>query len=73
MDLYIKGCKSLLIFVCFISSMSRGVEKYFPRVWGTCTSDAVILLTISYNYVVVYPKEKKNQIEHVKLFVQVLT
>ena len=26
---------------CFTTSLSHGVEKYFPRLWGTGISDAI--------------------------------
>ena len=26
---------------CFTTSISHGVEKYFPRLWGTGISDAI--------------------------------
>ena len=28
---------------CFTTSISHGVEKYFPRLWGTGISDAIFL------------------------------
>ena len=29
---------------CFITSISHGVENYFPRLWGTGISDAIFHL-----------------------------
>ena len=29
---------------CFTTSISHGVENYFPRLWGTGISDAILLL-----------------------------
>ena len=29
---------------CFTTSISHGVENYFPRLWGMGISDAIILL-----------------------------
>ena len=28
---------------CFTTSISHGVENYFPRLWGTGISDAILL------------------------------
>ena len=28
---------------CFTSSISHGVENYFPRLWGTGISDAILI------------------------------
>ena len=34
---------------CFTTSISRGVENYFPRLWGTGISDAIfIIVFVSY-------------------------
>ena len=30
---------------CFTTSISHGVEKYFPRLWGTGISDAIFVFT----------------------------
>ena len=30
---------------CFTTSISHGVENYFPRLWGTGISDAIFLFT----------------------------
>ena len=43
LDLYItdtalKVCQSLY---CFITSVSHGIENYFPRLWDTGISDAM--------------------------------
>ena len=32
---------------CFITSISHGVENYFPRLWGTGISDAIFSLLIN--------------------------
>ena len=29
---------------CFTTSISHGVENYFPRLWGTGISDAIIYI-----------------------------
>ena len=29
---------------CFTTSISHGVENYFPRLWGTGISDAILFL-----------------------------
>ena len=31
---------------CFTTSISHGVENYFPRLWGTGISDAIFLISI---------------------------
>ena len=31
---------------CFTTSISHGVENYFPRLWGTGISDAIFLITL---------------------------
>ena len=31
---------------CFTTSISRGVENYFPRLWGTGISDAIFLFAL---------------------------
>ena len=38
MDTTLKVCRSLY---CFTTSVSHGVENYFPRLWGTGISDAI--------------------------------
>ena len=30
---------------CFTTSISHGVENYFPRLWGTDISDAMFVFT----------------------------
>ena len=37
-DTSLKVSKSLY---CFTTSISHGVEKYFPRLWGTGISDTI--------------------------------
>ena len=32
---------------CFTTSISHGVENYFPRLWGTGISDAILVLLIN--------------------------
>ena len=32
---------------CFTTSISHGVENYFPRLWGTGISDAIFCLLIN--------------------------
>ena len=32
---------------CFTTSVSHGVEYYFPRLWGTDISDAIFPFSIS--------------------------
>ena len=39
-DTALKVSRSLY---CFINSISHGVENYFPRLWGTGISDAILL------------------------------
>ena len=31
---------------CFTTSISHGVENYFPRLWGMGISDAIFFLTL---------------------------
>ena len=31
---------------CFTTSISHGVESYFPRLWGTGISDAIFFITV---------------------------
>ena len=33
---------------CFTTSISHGVENYFPRLWGTGISDAILTSSISH-------------------------
>ena len=40
----------------FNTSISRGVENYFPRLWGTGISDTIFLFsdfTLSFQYVLI--------------------
>ena len=32
---------------CFTTSISHGVENYFPRLWGTGISDAIFFVSVS--------------------------
>ena len=34
---------------CFITSISHGVENYFPRLWGTGISDAIFISDLLQN------------------------
>ena len=43
-DTALKVSRSLY---CFTTSMSRGVENYFPKLWGTGISDAIFLFVSS--------------------------
>ena len=31
---------------CFTTSISHGVENYFPRLWGTGISDAILKMLV---------------------------
>ena len=33
---------------CFTTSISYGVENYFPRLWGMGISDGIFLLAVSH-------------------------
>ena len=33
---------------CFTTSISHGVENYFPRLWGTGISDAIFSVLFTY-------------------------
>ena len=35
---------------CFTTSISHGVENYFPRLWGTGISDAILKSCLGYSY-----------------------
>ena len=35
---------------CFTTSISHGVENYFPRLWGTGISDAIFLSNMLIHY-----------------------
>ena len=43
-DIALKVSRSLY---CFTTSISDGVENYFPRLWGTGISDAIFVKKIS--------------------------
>ena len=32
---------------CFTTSISHGVENYFPRLWGTGISDAIFIFSLN--------------------------
>ena len=40
---------------CFTTSISYGVENYFPRLWGTGISDAIVNL-ITFTIIYMLPK-----------------
>ena len=40
---------------CFTTSISHGVENYFPRLWGTGISDAIVNL-ITFPIIYMLPK-----------------
>ena len=44
---------------CFTTSISYGVEKYFPRLWGTGISDAIF-----YNSFCLYPQYENDDAKH---------
>ena len=48
-DLYITdtALKVSRSLKCFTTFISHGVENYFPRLWGTCISDAIFLFNIA--------------------------
>ena len=35
---------SICVVYCFTTSISHGVENYFPRLWGTGISDAIFYI-----------------------------
>ena len=41
-DTALKVSRSLY---CFTTSISHGVENYFPRLWGTGISDAIFIIS----------------------------
>ena len=43
-DTALKVSRSLY---CFTTSISHGVENYFPRLWGMGISDAIFHLTVT--------------------------
>ena len=43
---YLFGLPQLTLY-CYTTSISHGVEKYFPRLWGTGISDAIFQNLIS--------------------------
>ena len=55
LDLYITdtALKVSQFLYCYTTSISHGVEKYFPRLWGTGISDAILTL-----FILVYKSEK---------------
>ena len=42
LDLYITDTVYRSLY-CFTTSISHGVENYFPRLWGMIISDAIFL------------------------------
>ena len=46
-------CESIPICVLFHYSLSHGVEKYFPRLWGMGISDAIFgdIFTLNSDYI----------------------
>ena len=46
-DTALKVSRSLY---CFTTSISRGVENYFPRLWGTGISDAIFVLEMAFSF-----------------------
>ena len=48
---------------CFTISLFHGVENYFPKLWGTGISDAILFLTFALSKSV----ECENNHSHVKL------
>ena len=48
LDLYITdtALKLSRSLYCFTTSISHGVENYFPRLWGTGISDAIFIIPI---------------------------
>ena len=38
---------------CFTTSISHGVENYFPRLWGTGMSDAILSLLCLFSRILV--------------------
>ena len=49
LDLYITdtALKVSQFLYCYTTSISHGVEKYFPRLWGTGISDAIFFTVVS--------------------------
>ena len=47
LDLYISdtALKVFWSLYCFTTSICHGIENYFPRLWGTGISDAIIIGT----------------------------
>ena len=41
---------------CFTTSISHGVENYFPRLWGKGISDAIFRHTIISHFLLSFPK-----------------
>ena len=50
LDLYISDIAVNVsqFLYCYTTSISHGVEKYFPRLWGTGISDAIFALCLLY-------------------------
>ena len=48
LDLYITdtALKVSQTLFCFTTSVSCGVENYFPRLWGTGISDAIVVILL---------------------------
>ena len=48
LDLYISdtALKVFRSLYCFTTSICHGVENYFPRLWGTGTSDVILLKSV---------------------------
>ena len=45
---------------CFTTSISHGVENYFPRLWGTGISDAIFVVYFSIESLHFYPTALKG-------------
>ena len=48
---------------CFTTSISHGVENYFPRLWGTGISDAIFVVISTYYLILFFfvISEKQNK------------
>ena len=44
---------------CFTTSMSHGVENYFPRLWGAGITDAIVSLI---TFTIIYMLSKLSQV-----------
>ena len=51
LDLYISdtALKVFWSLYCFTTSICHGVEKYFPRLWGTGISGAIFGISLNQN------------------------